>query len=97
MIGTHKRARGAAIVYCAACVLSCCCLRAFQFLWCGVLSQHFIPPQHFAACVLFILRLPPNAPKTAETAFNQILRPTGIRRKKAGSVARAQLILYYLI
>jgi hypothetical protein len=32
-------------------------LRASQFLWCGVLSQHFIPPQHFAVCVLFILRL----------------------------------------
>jgi hypothetical protein len=31
-------------------------LRAFPFLWCGVLPQHFIPPQNFAVCVFFILR-----------------------------------------
>jgi hypothetical protein len=55
MIGTHKRAGR------CYCLLRCLrafvlFLRVFQFLWCGVLSQHFIPPQHFAACVLFILR-----------------------------------------
>ena len=94
MIGTHKRA-GRCYCYCLLRCLYAFVLflhAAFPFLWCGVLSQHFIPPQHFAACVLFILRLPPNAPKTAETAFNQILRP-----RRVLSRARAQLILYYLI
>jgi hypothetical protein len=55
MIGTHKRAGR------CYCLLRCLrafvlFLRAFPFLWCGVLSQHFIPSQHFAVCVLFILR-----------------------------------------
>ena len=57
MIGTHKRAGR------CYCLLRCLrafvlFLRAFPFLWCGVLSQHFILSQHFAVCVLFILRSP---------------------------------------
>ena len=56
-IGTHKRVGHCYhAVYCATCVLSCCFLRTFPLLWCGFLSQHFLPSQHFTACVHFISR-----------------------------------------
>ena len=61
-IGTHKtQARGALQLFTA---LPACFRVIFAFspifvvcgVVCGVLPQHFIPPQHFAVCVLFILR-----------------------------------------
>ena len=58
MIGTHKRAgRCCCLLRCllpGTCVFSFFCFfwRAFPFLWCGVLAQHFILSQHFAVCVL---------------------------------------------
>jgi hypothetical protein len=61
MIGTHERAgRCCYGVGCAACVLLSfsCCFCVLSHLWCGVLSQHFIPSQHFAVHVLFISRSP---------------------------------------